>query len=140
MKIITLNTTSGKVNVNTLQVCAYKASNSGTTISLPNTTLHVTESEKEVTKLLTGKKTTAVRTSKRFVKPTVEEVEAYCKERDNGINAQSFINHYDTNNWMRGNTPVKDWKACVRTWEQRRTDEQKGGPKNEQTDFSFLDE
>ena len=55
-----------------------------------------------------------------FVKPTVEEVAAYCKERNNGISAQNFIDFYSSKGWKVGNQPMKDWQACVRTWEQRR--------------------
>lgn len=57
---------------------------------------------------------------KRFVKPTVDEVRAYCEERHNGIDAQTFINYYDANGWITGRTHMKDWKACVRYWEQNR--------------------
>ena len=55
---------------------------------------------------------------KRFVKPTVEEVRAYCKERNNNVDAEKFISHYDSNGWKVGRTPMKDWKATVRTWEK----------------------
>lgn len=58
--------------------------------------------------------------SARFIKPTVEQVAEYCQERGNGIDPEEFIDHYETNGWMRGKTPVKDWKACVRTWERSR--------------------
>ena len=58
---------------------------------------------------------------KRFVPPTVDEVRAYCEERRNCIDAQAFIDHYSASHWMRGKTEIKDWKACVRTWEQRRS-------------------
>lgn len=58
--------------------------------------------------------------SKRFVPPTLSEVAAYCQERQNGIDAQIFIDHYTANGWMRGKNKVKDWKACVRTWEKNR--------------------
>lgn len=55
---------------------------------------------------------------KGFIKPTLEEVQAYCLERRNGISPQRFIDHYATNGWVQGKgKPVKDWKACVRTWE-----------------------
>ena len=57
---------------------------------------------------------------KRFTPPTVEEVAAYCEERHNGIDAQAFVDHYAASGWMRGKTPIRDWKACVRTWEQKR--------------------
>ena len=54
-----------------------------------------------------------------FKPPTVEEVAAYCEERQNGIDAQAFIDFYTGTNWFRGKTKIKDWKACVRTWEKR---------------------
>jgi hypothetical protein len=57
--------------------------------------------------------------SKRFVAPTVEEVDAYCRERGNEIKAQKFVDHYAAIGWMIGKTKMKDWKAAVRTWEQR---------------------
>ena len=57
---------------------------------------------------------------KRFNKPTLEEVEAYCAERNNGISAQDFINFYESKGWKIGKSPMKDWKAAVRTWEGKR--------------------
>ena len=54
----------------------------------------------------------------RFIKPTVQQVRAYCSERKNRVDAVQFIDHYETNGWRRGKTPIKDWQACVRTWEQ----------------------
>ena len=55
---------------------------------------------------------------KRFVPPTVDEVCAYCVERKNGTDAQAFVDHYAASGWMRGKTQIRDWKACVRTWEK----------------------
>lgn len=56
---------------------------------------------------------------KRFKKPTVEEVFNYCNERCNKINAEAFVDHYEANGWVQGKgKPVKDWKACIRTWEK----------------------
>lgn len=56
--------------------------------------------------------------SSKFIPPTVDEVKAYCKERNNTIDAEKFIDHYAAANWFRGKTKIKDWKACVRTWEK----------------------
>lgn len=57
---------------------------------------------------------------KTFIKPSIEEIEAYCIERNNCINAQVFYDYYETNGWVQGkNKPIRDWKACIRTWEQR---------------------
>ena len=55
----------------------------------------------------------------RFVPPTVDEVQEYCKERGNGIDARHFVDFYEARGWKYGNTSIKDWKACIRTWEQR---------------------
>lgn len=55
---------------------------------------------------------------KRFTPPAVEDVEAYCRERGNAVDAQRFVDFYAASGWMRGKTPIRDWKACVRTWER----------------------
>lgn len=56
----------------------------------------------------------------RFKKPTLEDVKEYCEERNNGIDAETFINFYESKGWMVGKNKMKDWKACVRTWEKSR--------------------
>ena len=59
------------------------------------------------------------RKGKRSVPPTLEEVKAYCLERNNTVDAEKFFDYYETNGWVQGKgKPVKDWKACVRTWER----------------------
>ena len=65
--------------------------------------------------------------SKRFTKPTLEQVKEYCDSRKNWIEPDAFIAHYDAVWWVYGKDrkPVKDWKACVRTREQKRKEEQK---------------
>ena len=62
-----------------------------------------------------------------FVKPTVEEIRAYCEERKNGLDAQAFFDFYESKGWKVGAVKMKDWRASVRTWEQRRKTEQTGG-------------
>lgn len=64
----------------------------------------------------------------RFKKPTLEEVNAYCLERQNGIDASSFIDFYESKGWKVGKTPMKDWKAAVRTWERNTKTKQKSEP------------
>lgn len=56
---------------------------------------------------------------RRFMPPTIEEVKAYCQERQNGIDAEAFVDFYASKGWKVGSTSMKDWKACVRTWERR---------------------
>ena len=64
--------------------------------------------------------------SKRFQKPTIEEIKAYCQERGNNIDAEQFFNFYDSKGWKVGNQPMKNWKAAVITWEKR----QNANPQN----------
>lgn len=54
----------------------------------------------------------------RFKAPSVEEVQEYCIERGNNIDAQHFVDYYSARGWMLGKNHIKDWKACVRTWER----------------------
>ncbi len=68
---------------------------------------------------------------KRFEKPTVEEVNEYCTERENGINANQFVDYYEARGWKIGNNSMKDWKAAVRTWEQRQNESPQYRPKTE---------
>ncbi len=61
----------------------------------------------------------------RFIPPNVEQVTEYCKERNNNIDPQSFVDFYTAKGWMVGKNKMRDWKAAVRTWEQNRTQQKK---------------
>lgn len=56
---------------------------------------------------------------KKFVKPTLEEVKAYCDERKNEIDPEYFIAFYESNGWKVGKNPMKNWKMAITTWEKR---------------------
>lgn len=71
-----------------------------------------TEIEIEQEKKKKGKATS------RFTPPTLAEVQAYCKERGNNVDAERFIDYYTSNGWKVGKNKMKDWKAAVRTWEK----------------------
>ena len=53
---------------------------------------------------------------KRFTAPTPEEVRAYGREIGFDIDAEKFCDHYAAKGWVVGKSPMKDWKAAVRTW------------------------
>lgn len=55
---------------------------------------------------------------RKFSKPSVDEVKAYCDSRNNNIDAEAFCDFYESKGWKVGNTPMKDWQAAVRTWEK----------------------
>lgn len=56
---------------------------------------------------------------KRFIPPSTEEVIKYCMERGNSVNPHAFLDFYQSKNWMIGKNKMKDWRAAIRTWEQR---------------------
>ena len=79
---------------------------------------------------------------KRFVKPSLDEVIAYCQERRNSVNPEKFIDYYESNGWKVGKNSMKDWKAAVRTWEKNSFQSNK--PKEEyhtptEADYDFSD-
>jgi hypothetical protein len=77
-------------------------------VSIDKDSIEEESKEKEIKK----------KTASRFTPPTVEEVQAYCDERGNGVNATRFVNYYEANGWKVGRNPMKNWKAAVRTWEK----------------------
>ena len=59
------------------------------------------------------------KSAKRFTPPTVDQVRAYCMERQNQVDPQRFCDFYEANGWKQGKgKPIVDWKAAVRTWER----------------------
>lgn len=73
---------------------------------------------------------------KRFKKPTVEEVREYCISRGNSVDAQRFVDYYESNGWkVGGRGKMADWRAAVRTWE--RGDKKK--PKQQSFEEMFSD-
>lgn len=67
---------------------------------------------------------------KEFSIPTVNEVAAYCQERENKIDPAAFIDFYSSKGWMIGKNKMKDWRAAIRTWEAHRKDELKLKPQS----------
>nr|DAS53580.1 MAG TPA: DnaD like replication protein [Caudoviricetes sp.] len=89
------------------------------------------EKDIEIEKDSSAKSTTTKR--KRFEKPTLSQIEQYCIERNNTVNAEQFFDYYESNGWKVGKNSMKDWKAAVRTWERNRYD-QSVKSKNSKTD------
>ena len=59
-----------------------------------------------------------IQKEKKFSKPTLDDVKAYCKERGNNVDAERWFNYYESNGWKVGKNSMKDWRAAVRTWEK----------------------
>lgn len=56
--------------------------------------------------------------TKRFEPPSLQKVQEYCKERNNGVDAWRWYNFYQAKDWFIGKNKMKDWRAAVRTWEK----------------------
>nr|DAJ97792.1 MAG TPA: replisome organizer protein [Caudoviricetes sp.] len=74
------------------------------------------EIEKEIDKEIDNKCASTKQKRKRFVKPTISDIEQYCSEKNISINAQQFIDYYESNGWKVGRNSMKDWQATVRRW------------------------
>lgn len=56
---------------------------------------------------------------KPFVIPTTMEVQVYCLDRKNSVDAEAFVDFYSSKDWKIGRNKMRDWRAAVRTWEAR---------------------
>lgn len=72
---------------------------------------------------------------KRFTPPTYEQVSTYCKERKNTVDAERFLDFYESKGWMVGKNKMKDWKAAVRNWERSSKQETKPAKQNQFHNF-----
>jgi len=52
--------------------------------------------------------------TKKFKKPSIQEIKDYCQERKNSVDAEKFFDYYEARAWKE----IKNWQACVRTWEK----------------------
>lgn len=64
-------------------------------------------------------------------RPTLEEVKACIAERGYHVDAEAFINFYDSNGWKVGRNPMKSWRAALVTWEKRHTPSNTANPINQ---------
>lgn len=56
----------------------------------------------------------------KFIKPTYDDVSAYCKEQGyTDIDPIRFVDFYTAKGWTIGSSAMKDWKATVRNWHRR---------------------
>ncbi|MBK5262996.1 MAG: hypothetical protein JJE17_10595 [Peptostreptococcaceae bacterium] len=53
---------------------------------------------------------------KKFIKPTLQDLKDYCNEIDSKVDVQKFFDYYETNGWIAGKVPMKNWKAAIRNW------------------------
>ena len=81
------------------------------TVAVDKNRIEENREEKESTP-----KTKSKHTSKRFIKPTIEEIKEYCAQNDLKIDCERFYDYYESNDWHVGNNKMKSWKATARNW------------------------
>lgn len=67
----------------------------------------------------------------RFAPPTLENVSGYCQEKGYDVDAERFIDFYESKGWMVGKNKMKDWKAAVRNWARQEKQEGNGKESNQ---------
>ena len=115
-KEITKETRSGTVVISIVNYNKYQDSNQEVNQPITNDQPRYKNNKKEKN-IETIPKGIAKKNSV-FTPPTVEEVSAYCLERGNSVDPNSFVSFYESKGWMIGKNKMKDWKAAVRTWER----------------------
>ena len=70
----------------------------------------------------------------------MEDVAAYCLERQNGIDPEEFVSFYASKGWKVGTSPMKDWRAAVVTWEKKRAKETSPEPESAKRGRLVVDE
>lgn len=121
------------VNQHSARVIAISKSDKATDKALDKATIKATAKAPDIidnnitNKQITSPAPIGASVSKGFSAPTLELVSEYCSERWKWIDPEAFLAHYEAVGWVYGKDrkPVKDWKACVRTREQKRKEEQK---------------
>ena len=54
-----------------------------------------------------------------FRAPSVEDVRLYVQEKSYAVDAEQFVNFYESKNWMVGKNKMSNWHAAVATWQKR---------------------
>lgn len=94
-----------------------------------NTATNMDSNMEDILKIKHKQKQTPnkVLSKKKFTTPTIEEVRAYCVERENHVDPGKFIDFYESKGWLIGKNPMKDWQAAIRNWEKDGNDSERPG-------------
>ncbi len=74
---------------------------------------------KKIKNLFTVEEKKAVKKESSFVPPLLDEVGAFVKEEGLNVDAETFVDFYDSHGWKVGQTAIRNWKATARLWHRR---------------------
>ena len=80
-----------------------------------------TDIDTDIKEKVLPKGNTKKKSAPRFTPPTVQQVEEYSRQSGHHVDAQRFVDFYESKGWMVGKNKMKDWKAAVRNWAKRDT-------------------
>lgn len=80
------------------------------------------------------------RVRQSFQKPTLDEIRAYCKEKNYTFVPEDFFDFYESNDWTVKGSPMKNWKNSAVVWQSNsRKFEKKQGKQVSQEQPHFVD-
>lgn len=69
--------------------------------------------------------------AQRFVPPTIEEVKSYVEEKGYlSVDAERFVNFYESKGWYVGKNKMKNWKSAVANWQKTEQNQKTNGNAN----------
>jgi len=85
--------------------------------------------------------TTSINTMKgntkgNFKIPTIIDIKEYCNERKNTVDPETFFDFYESKDWLIGKNKMKNWRACVRTWEKNTVKDKTGRKELSNKDYN----
>ena len=96
------------------------AANSATPVSksATNPAATSTENRKCSTASGTRNRTAHGHAKGRFHPPTLDEISLYVSSKGYTFDPEMFFNHYESNGWQVGRTPMKNWHSACVTWQK----------------------
>lgn len=64
----------------------------------------------------------------RFSSPSIDEVGAFCRKNGLTVDAERFVNYYESIGWRVGQNLMRDWKAAARSWDRKERKNEKPKP------------
>ena len=96
--------------------------NNKQTISKAQGNVNVDDNVNEECKSELKSKSETKKKPKGFIPPTLQDIQNYCKERNNSVSASKFLDYYSVSEWKdKDGKAVKNWKQKLLSWEGRDT-------------------
>lgn len=65
---------------------------------------------------------------RNLIPPTLEMVTEYIEANNYNVDAEAFMDYYNSKGWLVGRSKMKDWQASVRTWSRNQYSKPSANP------------